>query len=130
MSSVITNLEISMNHWAMVYDEMQGETALLRDELAEAQARLTEAEKPYREALAAIEGEIIPAVSDHLQETWKHDGVEARYRKGARRVTYKWQTVDSVLGVLRDVLPETAITLEGARSESIGKPSVNVVRVV
>ena len=79
---------------------------------------------------AIIEGEIIPAVSDHLQETWKHDGVEARYRKGARRVTYKWQTVDSVLGVLRDVLPETAITLEGARSESIGKPSVNVVRVV
>ena len=129
MDITAKNLDGALIRWRDVHDEMQDETALLRQEVAEAQARLTEAEKPYRDELAIIGDGIKDVVATHIKGTWKGDGAEARYRKGARRVTYRWQTVDSVLGVLRDVLPETAVTLEGARKESLGKPSVSIVRV-
>jgi hypothetical protein len=114
--------------WRETHDERAKAGALVRAKLELLQAELAEIEIPYDETLAELEQQIRP-LAEELGRTYQGDGVEVRYRVGARRVTYDWRRVDSLLGVLRDVLPETAVTLEGARKETVGKPSVRVVRV-
>ena len=117
-----------MANWKTAHDELEEASAPIKAEIDDLLFVLNEVKRPFAKRLMEIEDEIRPLAVAHAA-TFKAPGVEVRYRKGARRVSYKWQIVDSVLGVLRDVLPETALTLEGARKESTGKPSVSIVRV-
>ena len=121
-------VEEMMTTWRQVYDDMVDHCLPVKAQIQALQEELHDRESKFSGRLARMEHQIRQHVTAE-GHTVKSDGVEARYRKGARRVTYKWQTVDTVLGVLRDVLPDTAKTLEGARKESIGNPSVNIVRV-
>lgn len=121
--------------WRETHDEMLLASDETRNVIADLQYRIDvqgdivqREEQPLRDKLTEIEAELKPMIIAHAA-TFKGNGVTAAFRKGAKRVTYKWQTVDAVRDVLRDVLPETATSLDGARKESIGKPSVTVKRV-
>ena len=128
MTTMTDTMSSLMANWKTAHDEMVIAAAPARENIQAAMAKLDAAQEPYIERISSLEAKIRPLALAHAA-TFKGDGVDVRYRKGAHRVSYKWQTVDSVLGVPRDVLPETALTLEGARKESTGSPSVKIVRV-
>ena len=113
--------------WRVTLEHMDAVSHALVDEISRLQAELAAKQAPYLDAAAELEAEIYRLTLD-AATSYKADGVQVNYRKGTRRVTYEWRTVDTVLGTLRDILPETAATLEDARKETIGKPSVSVKR--
>jgi hypothetical protein len=61
--------------------------------------------------------------------THSAEGVVASYRSGYERVSYDTSKVDAVLGVMRDIMPEAAKTLDGARKVKRVSPSVTVKAV-
>jgi len=117
-----------LREWRETHDEMEVACASVTARLNEIALELDAVRYPYVQVLTALEEKIVPQALA-LGKSYKAHGAEVSYRKGTRRITYKWQIVDSVLGVLRDVLPETAETLTAARSESTGKPSVRISRM-
>ena len=116
-----------LTNWRKLYDEKQAATAELRAQLADLETELCNVSQPFDAQLTALEAEIRTAALP-LAKTYKalDIGVEVAYRKGSTRVTYKWQAVDQVRNVLRDILPETAASLDAARTETTGEPSVSV----
>jgi len=114
-----------LSQWRAVYDQKQEATAPIRAELETLNAGLAEVSAPFDAQLAELEAGIrIYALSAGCGQ--KADGVEVAYRKGSTRVTYEWRQVDAVRNVLRDILPESAATLDAARKETTGEPSVSV----
>ena len=113
-------LEILMELWRALYDEREEATAGLQAQLAQAVA-------PFATQMAELEAEIKPLMLAQAK-THKapHLGVEASYRSGCERVSYDSGKTDAVLGVLRDIMPQTASTLESARKVSYVAPSVSV----
>lgn len=118
-------IEERMKDWRAAYDDMMIDTAEVRDQLLTLQAILQEVEQPYKERMAEIEGEIKPFALARAVGVQAH-GVVVSYRSGYERVSYDRNKADVVLGVLRDVLPETAKSLEGARKVSFVQPSVTI----
>ena len=128
MTTMTDTMSSLMANWKTAHDEMVIAAAPARENIQAAMAKLDAAQEPYIERISSLEAKIRPLALAHAA-TFKGDGVESRYRKGAYRVNYDWRAVDTVLGVLQDILPKTAETLEKARSSSTGKPSVKIVRV-
>ncbi len=122
------NLDELLKCWRTTRDEMIAESLVLQERIDQLQMQLAELQAPYRGALSALEAEIRAGVIA-LGSTYKSNSAEARFRKGSRRISYNWRQVDAVASMLRDVLPETADTLTAARKESVGKPSVTIVKV-
>lgn len=120
--------EALLARWRERYDSMQKTTAPLREQIDSLTAALKEKESPFRKEMGEIEGEIkirtLVRASSH-----KADGVQVLYRKSYQRVAYTVDTVDIVLGVLRDMLPETARMLEGARKVTSVSHSVTIKAV-
>ena len=115
-----------LSQWRAIYDQKQTATAPIRAELETLNAGLAEVSAPFDAQLAELEADIRAAALE-LGKTYKLPGcVEVAYRKGATRVTYEWKQVDAVRNVLRDILPESAATLDAARKETTGEPSVSV----
>jgi len=114
--------------WRTAHDDMIAETAELRHQLETLQGQLSEMEAPYRNELKVIEEEIKPRAMTWGQRRIAH-GVEVSYRKGYDRVSYDSKRTDMVLGFLRDVLPDTAASLEAARKVSFVSPSVSIKAV-
>ena len=121
-------IEERMKDWRAAYDDMLVDTAEVRDQILTLQAILDKVEEPYKERMAEIEGEIKTFALARAESVKAH-GVAVSYRKGYERVSYDRNKTDVVLGVLRDVLPETAKSLEGARKSSLVQPSVTVKAV-
>ena len=117
-----------LGDWQVAYDDLEKVGAPIKAKINDLLSDLSALQRPLEERLAIIEAEICPLAIARAG-TIKTPGVNVSYRKGATRVTYDWRTVDSVKSILQDVLPKTALTLEGARSQSTGKPSVSIVRV-
>lgn len=116
----LPELEKLMESWRKLYDEREAATTDLQRQLAEAVA-------PFVEQMAELESQM-KALVVPMATTCKapHLGVECSFRKGYTRVSYDSGKTDMVLGVLRDILPETAATLEGARKASTVAPSVSI----
>lgn len=113
-------LEKLMEQWRKVYDEREKATADLQSQIAEAVA-------PFAEKMAELEAQIKPLMLAQAKtHKASHLGVEASYRTGYERVSYDSGKTDAVLGVLRDIMPQTASTLEAARKVSYVQPSVSV----
>ena len=121
-------IEGLMKDWRVAYNDMQMDTWGLRQQVEYLQAKLAYLENPYKERMAEIEGEI-KALALARAEGVKAYGVVVGYRSGYERVSYDHKTADAVLGTLRDVLPEAAKTLEGARKSTLVSPSVSVKAV-
>ena len=121
-------IEAMMGDWRAAYDDMLVDTSEVRDQIATLQAVLSEVEAPYRERMKEIEEEI-RGFALARAEGAKANGVVVGYRNGYQRVSYNAKQTDMVLGMLRDVLPETAQSLEGARKVSFVQPSVTVKAV-
>jgi hypothetical protein len=117
-----------LDRWTEIYDEMMEGSAHLRDLLDNVRQQLSALEEPYRVQLEAINAEIRP-LAEALGKTYATDTAKVSFRKGATRITYDWRKVDSVRDFLRDVLPETASSLEMARKESVSAPSINIERL-
>lgn len=113
-------LEELMAQWRKLYDERGTATEELQQQLAEAVA-------PFAEQMAELEAQIKSLMLAQAQtHEAPHLGVKASYRKGYERVSYDRVRTDSVLGILRDIMPQTADVLEAARKISYVKPSVSV----
>ena len=114
-----------LKEWRECYDNMMLDTADLRaqtDTLYEMQ-RVVEA--PYEQRMKELEVDI-KAAALGLGCSHTAHGAMVAYRSGYELVSYDSGKTDMVLGLLRDVLPETASVLDGARKVSFVKPSVSV----
>ena len=116
-----------LKQWRSVYDDKEAATAEIRAEIEALQNDLAEISVPFDAQLSAWE-EAIREEALELAETYKAEdiGVVVSYRKGSTRITYDWRKVDSVRDFLRDVLPETAESLNQARKQTEGAPSVSI----
>lgn len=121
-------LDELLENWRITHDDMHIVLQPYQSRLDLLNSTIARIAEPYRDALRELEAEIRPLITANAK-TYKGDGAEARYRKGARRVTYDWRYVDTVRDVLHDILPETALCLDSARKETTGEPSVSIVRV-
>jgi len=121
-------IEERMKDWRAAYNDMEIETWGLRQQVESLQARLANLENPYKERMAEIEAEI-KTLALARADSVKGYGVAVGYRSGYERVSYDSKVADSVLGTLRDVLPETARTLEGGRKSTFVAPSVSIKAV-
>lgn len=121
-------IEERMKDWRAAYNDMEIDTWGLRQQLEALQARLANLENPYKERMKEIEDEI-KSLALARAEGVKAYGVAVSYRSGYQRVSYDSKVADSVLGTLRDVLPETAKTLEGGRKDTFVSPSVSIKAV-
>jgi len=117
-----------LRDWRDCYDSMMEDTAELRGQFEVIHAAQREIEAPYEDRMKELEVQIR---ADTIVRGMSHsaEGVLVSYRKGYERVSYDSDKTDAVLGVLRDVLPETAKTMEGARKVSHVSPSVTVKAV-
>lgn len=118
-------IEDRMKDWRAAYDDMMIDTAEVREQLEELGVILNEIVAPYKERMAEIEEEI-KTLAIAIGGGTKAHGVVVGYRNGYQRVSYDSKQTDVVLGLLRDVLPETAVALDGARKASWVKPSVSI----
>ena len=114
-----------LKEWRGHYDAMMEDTAELREQIK----RLSGIQREIAESYLLLMDDL----EDHIKaralvkaEGHKANGVKVGYRKGYERISYDAGTADGVLGVLRDVLPETAKTLERARKSTFVSPSVSV----
>ena len=114
-----------LKEWRECYDSMAEDTAELSAQISSLGESLVEIATPYRERMAELEVQI-KTEALILGKGHKAEGVAVSYRKGYERVSYDAKQTDVVLGFLRDVLPESAKSLEGARKSSFVSPSVNV----
>ena len=114
-----------MKDWRTEYDDMLVDTAEVREQLITLQNILAEIEEPYKGRMAEIEDEIKGFALVRAEGAKAH-GVAVTYRKGYERVSYDRKQTDVVLGLLRDIMPETAKALDTARKSSLVQPSVTV----
>ena len=114
-----------LKEWRECHDDMVEDTAELRAQFDTLYAAQREIEIPYEQCMRELEVEI-KAEALIQGKGHKAKGVAVNYRKSYERVTYDSKQVDGTLGVLRDVLPETAKSLEAARKVSYVSPSVTV----
>ena len=121
-------IEERMKDWRAAYDDMLVDTSEVREQLITLQNILAEIEEPYKGRMAEIEGEIKGFALARAGGVKAH-GVAVTYRKGYERVSYDRKQTDVVLALLRDIMPETAKSLEGARKSSFVQPSVSVKAV-
>ena len=117
-----------MERWIQVNDRLESDLAPLLSQVKAIQDKAASIGGPARDELAELEALIAKEVAK-LGFTYKVSGAEARYRSGTRRITYDWRQVDAVAEVLEDVMPKAAARLGRARRESVGSPSVKVVRI-
>ena len=117
-----------LKEWRECRDAMMEDTAELREQFDMLYAIEREIATPYEQRLKELESEI-KALALIQGKGHKAEGVEVGYRKGYERVSYDAGKTDVVLGFLRDVLPESAKSLEGARKSSFVSPSVSVKAV-
>lgn len=121
-------MEELLKKWGEQSQLLAAATAGIDAEIATLQEERAEIAAPYQERISELEAEIRERTL-LLGESVRGEGVYVTYRKGAHRVTYDWRTVDSVAGVLKDVMPDTAKTLMDARKETTGNPSVSIREV-
>jgi len=114
-----------LKKWREQYDAMMEDTAELDDQIETLIKARNDIAEPYQERISELEREI-KAEALMMGEGAKAHSVNVGYRKGYERISYDAGRVDSVLGVLRDVAPETAKSLEAARKSSFVSPSVFV----
>jgi len=117
-----------LKEWRDCYDSMMEDTAELRGQFEVIHAAQREIEVPYEDRMKELEVQIKMA---GLARGVSHsaEGVLVSYRSGYDRVAYDASKVDAVVGVMRDVMPEAAKTLDGARKVSHVSPSVSVKAV-
>ena len=114
-----------LERWRGVYDALNARTAEIDAQIEALRQERNKIAAPYEERLGDLCSEIREqALEGGAGETAY--GVQVSYRSGYTRVSYDKNKVDAVLGVLKDVLPETASTLEKARRESEVAPSVSI----
>ena len=114
-----------LKEWRHNYDSMTEDTVELRAQLDTLNAAYGDIVTPYKQRMSELEDEI-KAQALIMGKGHKAEGVTVNYRKGYERVSYDAEQTDVVLGFLRDVLPESAKSLEGARKSSFVSPSVSV----
>jgi len=114
-----------LKQWRKIYDERELAAADIEAQIDVLNSLLCEAVTPYNEQLAELQ-EKITAAALEKQATTKAHGVVVSYRKGYERVSYEYKRVDAILAFLKDALPETAKSLEVARSVKAVAPSVTV----
>jgi len=114
-----------LKEWREVYDVLVALAGPIKQEISNLQEQLSVMCEPYENELDAIEGEIKEAALANGESTKAH-GVAVSYRSGYERVSYDPKQTDMILGMLRDVLPETAVALEGARKSSRVAPFVSI----
>ena len=117
-----------LKKWRDAYDSKMEDTAEVRKQIDALSVIWDEISAPYHERMKELEKDI-KAQALVMGEGRKGDGVAVNYRKGYERVSYAWERVDTVRDVLRDVLPDTAKTLDSARKSSFVSPSVSVKAV-
>ena len=114
-----------LKEWRADYDDMMEDTAELREQIDTLAAAKENIAIPYKIRMAELEVEI-KAGALAQGKGHKAEGVAVNYRRGYERVSYDSKQTNVVLGALRDMLPETANVLEGARKVSYVSPSVTV----
>jgi uncharacterized protein YijF (DUF1287 family) len=120
-------MEELLTKWRELYDLRASSTALIDAQIAELTSAKADIAAPFAKPLADIEAQIKQEALA-VAKSVKAAGVSVGYRRGYQRVSYNSDQVDAVLGVLRDVLPETANTLQGARVATMVAPSVSIKR--
>lgn len=115
--------------WRRVYEAMQENTAPLQHQIDGLLARLREMAEPYKEEMAALEEQIKPRALAWGKTYKEVKGVEVAYRSGYDRVSWDTGRVDTVLAMLRDLLPNMAESLQQARKVSYVAPSVTLKAV-
>ena len=114
-----------LKRWREQHDAMTEATAELAEQIDTLKEAMFAIAEPYKWEMARLEGEI-KAEALMMGEGAKAHGVNVGYRKGYERISYDAKQTDMVLGMLRDVLPETAKSLEVARKSSFVSPYVSV----
>lgn len=117
-----------LDEWRATCDAHLAATRDIELQIQELVQAREEIGEPFAAKMEVLEDAISALVIERGQSV-KHDGVTVAFRNGSRRVSYKWQSVDAVLSVLKAVLPDTAELLSQARTESVGSPSVRISRV-
>jgi predicted patatin/cPLA2 family phospholipase len=112
--------------WREQYDQMMAATANQRNKLESTQQRITELEQPYKIAMEALHDEIEPLVMVKGATYNDLPNVRAEYRGGYWRTSYDTGKVDTVSGMLQDLLPSAAEQLQLARKQTPVSPKVTV----
>lgn len=80
---------------------------------------------PFQKDRDIIQAEVKPLIIAE-GKTYKGQYGKVSFRKGATRITYDAKTVDVVLAMLKDTMPNLWQQLAGARKETTGEPSFSI----